>query len=224
MLIVQTRFWICCSYRWGETISLNCGLWRAYFSPPDDISLWVWRASVEWYWHGKTKQLGEKPVPVPFCPPQIPHGLSRARIQPSTKYPSCYCSQITSWYQRGIIVLSAVRGEYKACRWTEDFLLVSDKDPNCKHRTVWKHLNSLDHLFLCGANVFTLDSNEYYFHSRNLALPQDSHSLRVSTRDLWTVHFENLHGKWVYFSLSRCLSPFPKAEDAALLEPSPAST
>jgi hypothetical protein len=38
------------------------------------------------------------------------------------------------------------------------------------------------------ANVFTLDnSNVHYFRSRNLALPQDSHSLRRSTRDLWTV-------------------------------------
>jgi hypothetical protein len=30
-----------------------------------------------------------------------------------------YCSQITSWSLRGVNVLSAVRGEYKACRWTE---------------------------------------------------------------------------------------------------------
>jgi len=42
--------------------------------PPDDI--WVWRATVEWYWQGKTEELGEKPVPVPLCPPQIPHGLT----------------------------------------------------------------------------------------------------------------------------------------------------
>jgi hypothetical protein len=39
----------------------------------------VWRATVEWYWQGKTEELGEKPVPVPLCPPQIPHGLTRAR-------------------------------------------------------------------------------------------------------------------------------------------------
>jgi hypothetical protein len=26
---------------------------------------------------GKTEVLGEKPVPVPLCPPQIPHGLAR---------------------------------------------------------------------------------------------------------------------------------------------------
>jgi hypothetical protein len=25
---------------------------------------------------GKTELLGEKPVPVPLCPPQIPHGLT----------------------------------------------------------------------------------------------------------------------------------------------------
>jgi hypothetical protein len=40
---------------------------------PYDI--WVWRTTVEWYWQGKTEELGEKPVPVPLCPPQIPHGL-----------------------------------------------------------------------------------------------------------------------------------------------------
>jgi hypothetical protein len=42
----------------------------------------------------------------------------------------------------------------------------------------FKNCNSLVHFFLCGSNVFTLDSNEHYFRSRNLALPQDSHSLR----------------------------------------------
>jgi hypothetical protein len=29
---------------------------------------------VEWNWQGKTEVLGEKPVPMPLCPPQIPHG------------------------------------------------------------------------------------------------------------------------------------------------------
>jgi hypothetical protein len=28
------------------------------------------------YCQGKTEELGEKPVPVPLCPPQIPHGLT----------------------------------------------------------------------------------------------------------------------------------------------------
>jgi hypothetical protein len=39
---------------------------------------------VEWNWQGKTEVLGEKPVPVPLCPPQIPHGLTRDRTQAST--------------------------------------------------------------------------------------------------------------------------------------------
>jgi hypothetical protein len=37
-----------------------------------------------------------------------------------------YCPQITSWSLRGVNVPSAVRGVYRACRWTEGFLLVSD--------------------------------------------------------------------------------------------------
>jgi hypothetical protein len=31
----------------------------------------------------KTEQLGEKPVPAPLCPPQIPHGLAQARTRAS---------------------------------------------------------------------------------------------------------------------------------------------
>jgi hypothetical protein len=34
-------------------------------------------APVEWNWQGKTEVLGEKPVPVPLCPPLIPHRLTR---------------------------------------------------------------------------------------------------------------------------------------------------
>jgi hypothetical protein len=30
-------------------------------------------AAVELYWHGKTKGVGEKSVPVPLCPVQIQH-------------------------------------------------------------------------------------------------------------------------------------------------------
>jgi hypothetical protein len=34
-------------------------------------------APVEWKWQAKTEVFGEKPVPVPLCSPQIPHGLTR---------------------------------------------------------------------------------------------------------------------------------------------------
>jgi hypothetical protein len=40
-------------------------------------------ALVEWNWQGKTKVLRGKPVPVPLCPPQIPHGLTRDRTRAS---------------------------------------------------------------------------------------------------------------------------------------------
>jgi hypothetical protein len=32
---------------------------------------------------GENGQLGEKPVPVPICPPQTPHGLTRYRNRAS---------------------------------------------------------------------------------------------------------------------------------------------
>ena len=40
-------------------------------------------APVEWNWQGKPEVLGENPVPVPLCPPQIPHGLTRDRTRAS---------------------------------------------------------------------------------------------------------------------------------------------
>jgi hypothetical protein len=55
----------------------------------------------------------------------------------------------------------------------------------------FKLCNSLVNFFLWPANVFTLDSNEHYFRSRNRALPQDSHSLRGSPRDLWTLFYND---------------------------------
>jgi hypothetical protein len=36
-------------------------------------------ATVEWQWQEKTETLWEKPLPVPLCQPQIPHGLTRNR-------------------------------------------------------------------------------------------------------------------------------------------------
>jgi len=33
-------------------------------------------ALVEWQWKNDTKVLGEKPVPVPLCPPQTTYGLA----------------------------------------------------------------------------------------------------------------------------------------------------
>ena len=40
-------------------------------------------AAVKWNWQGKTEVLGEKPVPVPLCSPQIPRGLTRDRTRAS---------------------------------------------------------------------------------------------------------------------------------------------
>jgi hypothetical protein len=99
------------------------------------------------------------------------------------------CPQITRWSLRGVNFLSAVRGSTKHAvgRKTYYWSAIrrrSDSQHNCKHRAC----SCLVHFFLWGNNIFTLDSNEHYFRSRNLALPQDLHCLRRSTCDLWTVH------------------------------------
>jgi hypothetical protein len=52
----------------------------AYYSSPD-MSLERNGGMIDW--QGKIEELGEKPVPVPLCPPQIPHGLPRARTPAS---------------------------------------------------------------------------------------------------------------------------------------------
>jgi hypothetical protein len=54
---------------------------------------------------------------------------------------------------RGLNVLSAVRGEYRACRWTEDFLLVRDKRDVVIHSLTanigqFGFCNNLVHFFL----------------------------------------------------------------------------
>jgi hypothetical protein len=45
------------------------------------------------YWLGKTEELGEKPVPLSLCPPQIPHGLTRAR----TRVSAVRGRRLTTW-------------------------------------------------------------------------------------------------------------------------------
>jgi len=45
-------------------------------------------ALVEWHWKNKTKIHGEKPVPVPLCPPQIICGLA---------YNWTWVSEVTGW-------------------------------------------------------------------------------------------------------------------------------
>jgi hypothetical protein len=40
-------------------------------------------APVEWNWQGKTEVVGENPVPMSLCTPQVPHGLTRHRTRVS---------------------------------------------------------------------------------------------------------------------------------------------
>jgi hypothetical protein len=48
--------------------------------PPDDMSL---ESDGGMILTGENAEFGEKPVPVPLCPPQIPHGMTRAPTRAS---------------------------------------------------------------------------------------------------------------------------------------------
>jgi hypothetical protein len=79
------------SWRWG---GCSTQAWMPIYISILHIPqmIWVWKATVEWYWQGKTEELGEKPVPVPLCP-QISHGLTRARTRASAVRGRC----LTTW-------------------------------------------------------------------------------------------------------------------------------
>jgi hypothetical protein len=65
-------------------------------------------APMEWNWQGKTEVLGENTVPVPLCPPQIPHGLTRDR---TPAFAVCLC---LSWLQQPLFV-ATLRVTSQAC-------------------------------------------------------------------------------------------------------------
>jgi hypothetical protein len=91
-----------------------------------------------------------------------------------------YGPQITSWFPRGVNVLSTVRGgggstKHTGGRKTSYWSAIrrrSDAYPNCKHRAC----SCLVLFFLWGTNAFTLDSNEHTsvrgtLHGRKTRIP-----------------------------------------------------
>jgi hypothetical protein len=125
--------------QWGQTMTLwNWTSNGPFVHPPDNI--WV-NMEQRWNDDGKAERLGVKPVPVPPCPPQIPHGLTCERTRAS----SVRIRQLTAWamtrpytvvrfsgiwsFIRGSLSLvdknisrgvwEVCWGEYCRCKWEE---------------------------------------------------------------------------------------------------------
>jgi hypothetical protein len=60
--------------RGGDNVLLG----RSYRTPHGAV-IDEYGALVKLYWQGKTEELGEKPAPVPFFPPHIPHGSTQVQ-------------------------------------------------------------------------------------------------------------------------------------------------
>jgi hypothetical protein len=94
-------------------------LWTAATNVPivrpiGDIVLWVWAATVERYWRGKTEELELRPFPVSLCRPQIPHGLNQERTWASTMRGR----RITAW------TMARPPGQRKKCNlfsWSSEY-------------------------------------------------------------------------------------------------------
>jgi hypothetical protein len=107
--------------------------------PPDDT--WVWRTTVEWYWQGKTEELGEKPVPVTLCTPQIPYGLTRVRTRDS----AVRGRRLTAWAMaRTFKFLRWIHNLYRSTCHHEDFCAdISSKDKQLLRRQfLWQTKNT----------------------------------------------------------------------------------
>jgi len=62
-------------------------------------------ALVEWYWQEKSEVLGEKPVAVSLCPPQISHGLNWDRTHAS----ALRCRRLTAQDMTGPLKLKGIK-------------------------------------------------------------------------------------------------------------------
>jgi hypothetical protein len=81
-------------------------------------------ALVEWYRQEKAEVLGEKPVPVSFCPSQIPHGLAwgwtrvsavtarRPTRQPQNSVSNFHCCLKTGWKLRRLHAKALKGGDW----------------------------------------------------------------------------------------------------------------
>jgi hypothetical protein len=147
-------------YIWQSTVSFF-SFWRWVGSSTQAWMrilqmIWVWRATVEWYWQGKTEELGEKPVPVPLCPPQIRHRLTRASGR--TRASAVRGRQLTTWAMARPSTVSYITESHHS-------RLVSQKKSWPERR----NFNSAFAIFPC---VFLVDHNPTRTGELNSHRPQ----------------------------------------------------
>jgi hypothetical protein len=70
---------------------------------------------MEWYWQGKMEVLGGKPVPVPPCPPKMPHEMAWHRTwNPAVRGPRLTQGTDPRNVQKVAAVSCAVQGRYRS--------------------------------------------------------------------------------------------------------------
>jgi hypothetical protein len=93
-------------------------------------------APVDWNWQGKTEVLGENPVPMPLCPPQIVYGLTRASAVRGRR--------LTAWAMAGPVALlrkllwqkMRIRNSRKIFEWWMEGLGAQKEGPSRDYERV----------------------------------------------------------------------------------------
>jgi hypothetical protein len=99
---------------WDETVPVELRPLTGPLSIPQMIHEWIW-SSGGMILTGENRRTLRNPVPVPLCPPQIPHGLSwewtRAAVVRSRR--------LTSWAMAGPLPLRTeqANGPHSCCLW-----------------------------------------------------------------------------------------------------------
>jgi hypothetical protein len=145
---IDIYFWL---WGWDWCLTELRQFLRVHFSSPDEnewmnglMDGWVKgfflggggnvEPTVEWYWQGKTEGLGEKPVPVPLCPPQIP--LDWPGREPGER-PATNCLSLSGNYILDEHAATIVhKYQFSACKWTEKGWTSSSTNIPviCKHK------------------------------------------------------------------------------------------
>jgi hypothetical protein len=100
---------------------------KYFYIPCEYYILWYDYAGKDWAWKQRPLLCDSLWLSFTCCLVGATMQLPVLVIS-TTAIPHAYSHvgrQTMRWSLRGVNILSAVRGEYRACRWTEDFLLVS---------------------------------------------------------------------------------------------------
>jgi hypothetical protein len=149
----------------------GCLLTLAYYTFPRWYEFGERRWNDTAYWQGKTEELVEKPFPVPLCPPQIPHGLTRAR----TRTFVVTGRQLTTWAMAQTLPVSVFE-------MLTVFMLVIQHNSFVSFKPLNRHTKAL----------YKKQTLSYFYLALNSWCKKWGPVMFISVTTFWWVHLNSL--------------------------------